>query len=201
MITIGIIVLTAIISLAAFNNASIFHKLCMNPYVMHNSKNEKYRFFTVAFVHADFGHLLFNMLTLFFFGYNLENGILGSTLYLLLYASSIVASGVVDFQNHKNNSNYISCGASGAVSAVMFANVLYNPWGVVYIKFVIPIYFILFAVGYLIYSLYMSKKANDNIAHNVHLWGALYGLAFMLIVKPGSLTVFLNEVIYPPFLK
>ena len=200
MITIGIIIITSLISLLAFSNTEVFEKLCLHPHLMHRDKTQYYRMFTVAFVHANFGHLLFNMLTLFFFGSALEGKVFSELQFLLLYLSAIVLSVVDEYARQKDNPEYKACGASGAVVAVMFALVMFAPWGVVYIKFIIPVYFILFAVGYLIYSYYMNGRGNDYIAHGIHLWGALYGIAFTLLVKPESLSLFLDAIKHPPFL-
>ncbi len=200
MITIGIIIVTCITSLLCFNNEEAFNKLCLHPYVMYRRKGELFRFVTVGFVHADLGHLLFNMLTLWFFGKTMEGSVFSEVQYLFFYISALALSSVNDYVDQKNNPNYRSCGASGAVSAVLFSLVLYEPWGVVYLKFIIPIYFVLFAVFYIGYSYYMSKKGNDNIGHGAHLWGALYGIAYTLILKPESLSIFLDSIKRPPFL-
>ncbi|MCB0698425.1 MAG: rhomboid family intramembrane serine protease [Chitinophagaceae bacterium] len=200
MITIGIIVLTSIISMYAFNNQETFEKLCLNPYVMDKKKGEYFRFVSVGFVHANFGHLLFNMITLFFFGRILEQSVFSETQYLLFYFSALVLSSVHEYSKQKNNPEYRACGASGAVSAVLFSLVLYEPWGTIYLHLIIPIYFILFAIFYLIYSWYMSNRSGDNIAHGVHLWGALYGIAYTLLLKPESLSIFLDQLLRPPFL-
>ena len=201
MITIGIIAITAIVSLLAFNNQQLFEKLCLHPYKMHQERSGYFRFISVGFVHADFGHLLFNMLTLWFFGTQLEQSVFSETQFLLFYISALVLSGVHEYQKQKDNTEYRACGASGAVSAVLFSLVLFEPWGVVYLKFIIPIYFILFAIGYLAYSWYMSGKDGQRIAHGVHLWGALYGVAFTLLIHPESLSIFMDLVQHPPFLK
>jgi membrane associated rhomboid family serine protease len=200
MITIGIIVITTIVSLIALNRQEVFEKLCLNPYHINQNKGEYFRFVSIGFVHADLGHLLFNMLTLYFFGSQIEQFVFSKTTYLLFYISAIVLSCAGEYARQKENPNYRACGASGGVSAVLFALVLFEPWGVVYIKFIIPVYFVLFAVGYLAYSYYMSKKTQERIAHNVHLWGALYGIAFTLLLKPESLRTFLELVKRPPFL-
>ena len=164
------------------------------------NKDEYFRFVSVGFVHGDIGHLLFNMLTLYFFGRELEAHIFSETQFILFYISAIMLSCADEYVKQKNNPGYRACGASGGVSAVIFAMVLYEPWGVVYLKFIIPIYFILFAAGYLGYSYYMSKKNVDNIGHGIHLWGALYGIAFTLLCKPESLSIFMDTIRKPPFL-
>jgi membrane associated rhomboid family serine protease len=200
VLTIGIIVVTCIVSFAAFRSQAVFDKLCLHPYMMERNKGEQFRFISVGFIHADVGHLLFNMLTLYFFGSQLEKYIFTESQFVLFYLSAIALSCAADYANHKEDADYRACGASGGVSAMLFALVLFQPWGVVYIKFIIPIYFILFAVGYLVYSYYMAKKNAGRIAHNIHLWGALYGLAFTLICKPESLSIFLALIKKPPFL-
>ncbi len=200
MVTFGIIIITVITSLAAFGKPEVFGKLCFYPYAMHRNRKEWFRFISVGFVHADLMHLAFNMLTLYFFGSVLEGNIFSEAEYLIFYLSALVLSGVNDYAKRKDMINYTACGASGAVSAVMFSLVLFNPWGVVYLKFIVPIYFILFAVGYVAYSWYMEKRGGDNIGHGTHLWGALYGIAYTLILKPEALRIFLNQLQYPPFL-
>lgn len=200
MITISIIILTCVISFSAFNNHQIADKLCFYPYGMKRSSNEYFRFISVAFVHKDITHLAFNMLTLFFFGRNLEGTVFTETQFILLYLSSIVVAGVPDYMQQKDNPNYSAVGASGAISAILFSSILFNPWGVLYLNFFIPLYAILFGVGYLAYSYYMSKKGGDNIGHLAHYSGALYGVAFTLIVEPRSLSYFLTTVGHPPFL-
>jgi membrane associated rhomboid family serine protease len=167
---------------------------------MVGNNNQMFRFLSHAFVHGDIGHLAFNMITLYFFGSGIEGNILSGPEFLLFYIAAIIFASLPAYQKNKNNSSYTAVGASGAVSAVMFVTVLYQPWAVVYIKFIIPIYFILFAVGYLIYSTYQSKHGKDNVAHDVHLWGALFGIAYMLLLHPDCLRIFLNQVMKPPFL-
>lgn len=200
MITIGIITLNVILSLFCFSNKGAFDKLSFVPQQMAKDSTQSYRFLSHAFIHADVGHLLFNMLTLYFFGSELENGVLSPLEYILFYLASIVFSSLPSYQKNRDNPDYTAVGASGAVSAVMFSLVLFSPWSVIYLKFVIPIYFVLFACGYLAYSYYQSKNSQDNIAHDVHLWGALFGIAYMLIVHPASLRIFLDQITNPPFL-
>lgn len=200
MITLALIAFTAIVSFAAFNNEALFQKLCLYPYAMEGRKNEWYRFISVGFVHADPGHLIFNMITLWFFGRSLEGTVFSEVQFLLFYLSALIVSALPDYQQQRNNPHYRACGASGAVSAVLFSLVLFEPWGVIYLKFIIPIYFILFAAGYLAFSWYKSKRQDDNIAHGVHFWGALYGIAYTLVLHPSSLRYFLEAVRHPPFL-
>lgn len=197
-ITLIIIALTCLISIVAFQNESVVNKLSFSPYIIHRDKGQWFRFISIGFVHGDLGHLFFNMLTLFFFGRSIEI-LFSPAEYLLFYLSALVMSAAPVFQKQKNNPDYVAVGASGAVSAVVFALVLYAPWEKVYLKFLIPIPFILYAVGYLFYSGYMSKRQSDNIAHDAHLWGALYGLAFTLITHPEVLGRFISEIQHPRF--
>jgi membrane associated rhomboid family serine protease len=201
MLTISIVTLTCLISIPAFTRTDLFEKLCLYPYLMHRDKKQWFRMVSVGFVHADFMHLLFNMLTLYFFGSVLEQKIFGEVQFLLFYFSALVLSCADEYVKQKDNPAYRACGASGAVAAIMFSLVLFQPWGVVYLKFIIPVYFILFAIGYLIYSWYMDRRGGQLIGHGIHLWGALYGIAFTLLTKPISLSVFVYEVMHPPFLK
>lgn len=201
MITIGIIVITVIISLVGFNNQDLFEKFCLYPYEIHRDRKAYFRLVSCGFIHADAGHLIFNMLTLWFFGSVLEQSVFSELQFILFYFSALVCSALPEQQKQKDNPAYRACGASGAISAVLFSLVLFRPWGVVYIKFILPVYFILFALFYLGYSWYKSRRQDDNIGHGVHFWGALYGIAFTLLVKPESLNLFLASVGHPPFLK
>lgn len=200
MITFGIIGLSVILSLFCFSNKEGFDKLSFVPEKMAKDNSQMYRFVSHAFIHADAGHLLFNMLTLYFFGRELEDGILSPMEYIIFYLLAIVFSSLPSYQENKNNSGYSAVGASGAVSAIMFALVLFSPWSVIYIKFIIPVYFILFACGYLAYSYYQSKQKIDRVAHDVHFWGALFGISYILISHPSSLRIFLNQITNAPFL-
>jgi len=184
-----------------FKNHDIFEKFCFTPYQMHQKKGDYFRFISSGFIHGDFAHLLFNMLTLYFFGKVLEEHIFSQTQYVLFYFSALFFSGLNTYIKQKNNPDYRACGASGAVSAIIFSMVLFQPWSIVYLKFFIPIYFILFAIAYLVYSYYMSNKDASKIAHDVHLWGALYGIAFTLILRPESLSIFKEQIQHVPFLK
>jgi membrane associated rhomboid family serine protease len=200
VITIAIIILTALISIAGFSNADTLNKLSFVPFSIQRNK-EWYRFVSHAFVHNDAGHLIFNMITLFFFGREVELRVMSPLEFILFYVSAIIVAVLPTYNKHKNNSSYAAVGASGAVAAIMFVNVLYNPWQTIYIKFIIPVYYILFAVGYLIYCSYQSKNSKDHIAHDVHLWGSLYGLAFTLILHPEALHSFLEKIQHPPFMR
>ena len=203
--TIIIVIITSIISFLAFNNQDIFNKLIFYPFIMSNRSEEYYRFITSGFIHANLSHLLFNMITLYFFGVEVEaicREVGMPSMYLLLYLSAIVISSIPAFTKHQTHSYYRSLGASGGVSAILFATVYFEPWNKIYIYFIpIGIPSILFAVLYLFYSAYMSKKGNDHIGHDAHLWGSVYGFvfAFFLDLKLTHGQAFINQLLHPVF--
>ncbi len=186
-ITIIIVIITAIVSFTAFSNEKITNDLIFYPPAV-SRQGQWYRFFTCGLIHADIGHLAFNMLSLYFFGRFVEIqfqeifGDVGKWIYLLLYVSALVASLLPTYAKNKDNSYYRSLGASGAVSAVIFAGLLISPETEVYIFFIpIPIPGFIFAPLYLLISAYFDKKGVGNINHSAHIWGAIYGLAFTIV--------------------
>lgn len=189
-----IIALTAIISLIGFSNQELYNRLILYPNKMKGSVTEYYRFLTVGLLHADMGHLFFNMFTLYFFGRMVEMYI-GGPLFILLYLSALVASSLSTYIKHRDNPSYRSLGASGAVTAVLFASIYIAPWAKIYIFFIpIGIPSIVFAVLYLFYTYYMGKRGQSGINHDAHLWGSLYGLAFMLLADPSHGASFIKEL-------
>ena len=199
-----IIGITAIISFMAWSNGEIMFKSFFIPTNIKERK-EYWRFFSHGFIHADQQHLIFNMLTLFFFGPYVESlfGLyFGNTFYFVLfYMAALIASSIPTYFKHKDNYRYRALGASGAVSAVLFLFVAFNPWHLLYIFFAIPVPGILFAAGYLWYSAKMSKQNSDNIGHDAHLWGAVFGFIFPFIVKPALFQFFLENLINIPYFK
>ncbi len=182
-ITYSLIAINLIITFLGFNNPDIINKTILWPYGM-KRKNEWYRFITSGFIHADIMHLAFNMFTLYFFGRAVEAYFttynLGGTIsYLALYFLGMIVASLPSYLKNKDDYNYRSLGASGAVSAVVFACILFNPWGTIII-YIIPMPFIVYAVLYVAYCVYMSKRGGDYINHDAHLWGSLFGLLFTL---------------------
>ena len=182
-----IIIITVLVSMWGFSSQKVINDLIFYPPAV-SRQNQFYRFFTCGFIHADYGHLIFNMITLFAFGNNIEKafvelfGSLGRWLYLLMYISALAVSLLPTYNKNKDNQYYRSLGASGAVSAVLFAGLLLQPTSSVYMFFIpIPIPGFIFAPAYLLLSAYMDKKGGDNINHSAHIWGALYGLGFVII--------------------
>jgi membrane associated rhomboid family serine protease len=200
MITLAIIAITCIVSFMAFNNVRLMNDLILWPPAITRHR-EYHRLVTYGVVHADFNHLLFNMITLFFFGRSIESFYalhLGALGFALFYIGGLVISILPTYLKNRANPNYRSLGASGAVSAVLFAYILLAPWSRI-IVFVVPMPAIVYAVLYLAYSIYMDRRAQDNVNHSAHLWGAAYGVAFTLLVKPDLISTFLHQLSQPRF--
>ncbi len=177
----------------------------MYPFIM-KRPSEYYRMLTSGFVHGDWNHLLFNMFTLFFFGQNAESIFAeiaptgGAILYIILYLSGIVVSSLPAFVKHINHSYYRSLGASGGVSAVLFFVIYYFPWASIRIMFIpIGIPAILYGILYSLYSAYMAKRGADNIGHDAHLWGGVYGFVFAFLVDPSHGSLLLEQLLHPRF--
>lgn len=155
------------------------------------ANNEWYRFLTSCLIHADFMHLLFNMLSFFFFAPILE-GILGHVTFAGLYLFSQVVSHIPTYLQYQNR-EYASLGASGAVSGVVFGVITYFPWVKVYV-FIFPMPAIVYAFLFIGFSHYASRYAQDNVNHSAHLWGALSGFVFTCIADPEAFPHFLNQI-------
>jgi membrane associated rhomboid family serine protease len=199
MITWFIIGVTVLVSYIAFQNAGLMAKLQFNAAQIVQRK-DYYRLVTHAFIHANWGHLIVNMLVLYFFGPAIENylgyyfGNRATAYFLMLYFGGILASNIWSLIKHKNNYYYNAVGASGAVSAVLFAFIFFDPLEKLYLFAILPIPGILFAAGYLIYSYQMSKRKNDNVAHDAHFLGALFGFIFPILLKPNLLDQFIDKL-------
>lgn len=194
-----LIVATVIISMQAFGNYQRLSRLMFNPYVI-KARGEWYRVISHAFVHSSWGHLLVNMLVLYFFGQNMEYiftqyyGGAGKVYFLLLYFGGIIFATLPAFKRHVQNPGYNAVGASGAVSAVLFAHILVLPTETLYLYFAIPLPSFLFGIGYLWYEAWMDKRSNDNVAHDAHFWGALFGVSFMVAVDYNFLINFFVQI-------
>jgi membrane associated rhomboid family serine protease len=197
--TILIILITSIFSIMAFNKPELMYKYQNNPYQVYHRK-QWYRLISYAFIHAGWMHLIINMFVLLSFGPVIENyfghyfGSYRISYFLILYFGSIVFSTLISLFKHKDNYNYNAVGASGAVSAVVFSSILFDPMSKLLIFGVVPISAIIFGILYLIYSIYMSKKSNDNIGHDAHFLGAIFGFIFPVLLKPELFQIFLFKI-------
>jgi membrane associated rhomboid family serine protease len=198
--TLIIIAVTCIVSIMAFNNAELVRQLILWPPAISRDK-QYYRLLSYGLVHADPMHLFFNMFTLYFFGRAMEalyNAYLGPFGFVLFYAGALIASILPTYWRNRGNSRYRSLGASGAVSAALFAFILLQPWATI-VVFVIPMPAILYAVLYVVYEFYLQRQGVDNVNHNAHLWGAAYGVLFTILMEPRVLAVFLAQLAHPGF--
>lgn len=193
-----IIVVTVVVSFYAFSNGELVRKLIFWPPAITRDK-QYYRLISYGLIHADFQHLLFNMLTLFFFARVMEplyDRYLGPFGFAIFYFGGLVASILPTYFKQRDNSRYHSLGASGAVSAVLFAFILIQPWAMI-IVFVFPLPAILYAALYVAYTYYMERQGVDNINHSAHLWGAAYGVLFTIIMEPRVIALFLHGLTHP----
>ncbi len=201
-ITLTIIIITCIITLTGFRNGRVLDDLIFWPPAI-SKKHQYYRFITCGLIHADYMHLIFNMVTLYFFGTIMEahyQGELGlqKWYYLALYVGALIVSNIPTYIKHRNDYNYRSLGASGAVSAVLFAFILLSPWQQI-IVIVFPVPAIIYGGLFLFYSAYMSRKGGDHVNHDAHFYGALFGILFTIAVRPEVMEIFLNELRHPHF--
>lgn len=197
--TLAIIAFTVVISLLGLQDQRVFQQLVFEPYTIH-ARKDWFRFVTHAFLHAHIPHLAINMFVLYSFGrvlersFSTELGMNGSLPFVLLYLGGVVFAALPSYKRHLYDPGYRAVGASGAVSAVLFATILLFPMEELYIFGVFPIKGILFGPLYLAYEYYLDKKGNDNVAHDAHFYGALFGLGFMTILKPSLWIQLLQQI-------
>lgn len=200
VILIGVIV---VISATAFSQPQIFNKYKFSAYhIVH--RKEYIRLLSHGFLHGSWTHLLVNMFVLYSFG----NAVIyyfdsvfqgrGQMMFLILFFASLIFSSLYSLFKEKDNIYYSAVGASGAVSAVVFASIFFAPYNLLYLFAIIPIPGIVFGIGYLIYTKVMAQKNIDNIGHDAHFWGAVFGFVFPIIYKPSLFMHFIHELI--PFI-
>ncbi|MEJ0106045.1 MAG: rhomboid family intramembrane serine protease [Bacteroidota bacterium] len=204
-ITVIIVIITCLVSIGGFSNPRIINDLIFYPPAI-SQQNQWYRFFSCGLIHADWGHLFFNMFSLYLFGRFVETKFIeifddkGKLFYILLYVGALAVSLLPTYSKHKNDSSYRSLGASGAVSAVVFAGLMIAPYvevGFFFIPPIIPGF--IFAPLYLIASVMLERKGGGNINHSAHIWGALFGVAFIIVIGKfvgnyNAITEFINGV-------
>ncbi|MCF8459165.1 MAG: rhomboid family intramembrane serine protease [Flavobacteriales bacterium] len=200
--TLIIVIITALVSFAAFQNRELMAKLMFNAYLVKHS-NQWYRVITHAFIHGGWMHLGVNMWVLWLFGgiveesFEVYRGSLGVVIYTALYLGGILFSTLPSYARHQDNFSYNSLGASGATAAVLFSAIYFNPTMNLFIMFIpIPIPAIIFGIVYLAFEWYQDKKSNDNIAHDSHFWGAAFGFTFSILMAPDRMPRFIEEITY-----
>lgn len=199
-ITLMLIAVTAITSILAFSQPQLIEHLLFYPYRMWRTK-EWHRLVSCSFIHADWGHLLFNMFALYSFGSYVEESFnylfegYGRTLYVVMYFGAVALADSYNLFTQKNNPSYRSLGASGGVSAIIFSFILLNPFGKIYIFF-IPIGIPAFVFGplYLLYSVYMAKQGTDNVGHIAHFTGSIVGFVLPILFYPNLLPRFVQLI-------
>jgi membrane associated rhomboid family serine protease len=198
-ITYALIGITVIVSMLAFNRPRMFAGLMMNPHKV-KTQRQYFRFITSGFVHQDHMHLILNMVSLYFFGQVIEIvfGIVfegwGGVYYIALYLLAIIASDLPSYFKHKDNPRYNSLGASGGVAAVIFSFIVFQPTEKICLFIALCMPGFILGTAYIIYSYYQGKKANDNINHDAHLYGAAFGFIFCVIMYPPSITNFFKQI-------
>lgn len=190
-LTMIIIIITAGLSLAGFSSRKVIDDLIFYPPAV-SERNQWYRFITCGFIHADLGHLAFNMISLYMLGTPVEKifmkaqlfGENGKLLYLALYFSALVVSLLPTYTKNKNNSYYRSLGASGAVAAVVFTYIMLAPMTDLYLFFIpIPVPAFIFGFLYLGISAYLDRRGGGRINHSAHFWGSVYGAVFIIVTS------------------
>jgi membrane associated rhomboid family serine protease len=201
--TVAIVILTVLVSIAALRNRAIFDKLLLSPYRMAHHK-EWYRIVTHGFIHADYLHLAVNMVVLYSFGGAVEMTLdalraeeitSAPTLHFLaLYLGGMAIATLSTIAKHKDAYSYSAVGASGAVSAVLFAFIFFQPWDMIYLMGVIPVPGVVFGPLYLWYSSYMGRRAADKVNHDAHFYGAIFGFLYPIAIDPQLLWHFVQQL-------
>lgn len=181
-----IIAANVLFSYKGFNDLAFFRK-----YEFHIGSiraGEQIRMITSAFLHADWNHLFFNMLTLYFFAPVVIDHFSAMT-FILIYATSLIGGSLLTLLMHKDDYSYRAIGASGAVTGILYSAILIYPDMSLYLFFIpIPIPAYIFGIGYLLYSIYGMRAKNDNIGHTAHFGGAIGGYLLTIAQEPSMLT-------------
>ncbi len=189
--TLTILVVIVAASIAGLLSPAILGSAALRPFLIARGSGY-WRLLSSGFVHADIAHLVFNLITFYSFGFGLERAI-GTTRFLALYFSGLLISGIGTCIKHRDEPNYVSLGASGAILAVLFASIVYFPHSrLLILPIPIPIPAPLFALLYLGFSYYSSRNSKDRINHDAHIAGALTGVAFVVLTDPRAFTALLH---------
>ncbi len=203
-LTLLLVIITGLISYRAFEDPVLLNKLKHFPYVEARQK-EYHRFITSGFVHGGWLHLLINLFVLHEFGKQVEiafiayfGDMMGRINYLLLYLLTIVFADIPTFIKHKDNPHFSSVGASGGVSGIVFVYILFAPWQMLYLYAILPIPGIVAGIAYLAYSSWASKKGGGRIDHDAHLYGAIFGFLFAIVLQPSFFNHFVTMLLAGP---
>ena len=200
MITYFIIGITVVAYLLSAENNQLKSRFIFNAYAIAHHK-EWWRFFTHGLLHANCEHLLFNILSLFFFWPWVEatfkavfGPLQGGLNYTMLYIGALLFSSIFTFFKERDNKYYNALGASGAVSAILFTAILLYPTGIISLYGIIPMVSWLYGILFLVYSSYKARKGNDNVGHDAHFWGAVYGFTLPILMHVSFLLHFIDEL-------
>lgn len=197
--TLFIVIITVLVSLAAWQSQALMARLIFYPPAI--ARGQVDRFVTHGFIHADTMHLLFNMITLFSFGQAVQrifNAHLGGLGFILFYLVALVVASVPSYLQHKDDRRYSSLGASGAVMAVVFSYILFDPWTRIYF-FIIPMPAIVFALLYVGYSIWAHDRGGSSVNHSAHLVGGMFGVVATILIEPHVVGQFAYQMTNPRF--
>lgn len=198
-ITYGLMIVIGLVTYVAWQKPELHRKLMLNPYDTVRGK-QYYRLLTSGFVHNNSMHLFLNLFTLYFFGRAIEQiftsefGPSGAFLYILLFVTAVIVANIPTTLKYKDSPHYNSLGASGAVSALVLAFILFDPLQELCLYAIICLPGYQLGLLFIAYSVFMSKRNVDNINHDAHLFGALYGVIFTLVLRPEIFSTFIEAL-------
>ena len=197
--TYGLMIVIGLVTYVAWKQPELHAKLMLNPYQTVQQK-QYWRLLTSGFVHNNPMHLFLNLFTLFFFGaaieriFNVYFPQAGALLFILLFVTAVIVANVPTLIKHRNNPHYNSLGASGGVSALVLAFVLFDPLRDLCLYAIICLPGYILGAIFIVYSIIMGKRGRDNINHDAHLWGAIYGVIFVLLLRPSTIETFIDSI-------
>lgn len=205
-LTVILIAITCLSSYYAWKNPGFMNKSLFSPYRINRNK-EHHRWILSGFIHKDGTHLLFNMFTFYFFGNVVEQFLLyyfgtavGAGVYILFYLTAIVVADIPTYVKRKNDPSYHALGASGGTSAAVFASIMLMPLADICLFGILCLPGFILGLLFLFYSIYQGKQQEGTINHDAHLYGALFGVVFILLLSPSSGYYFVEQIMnYRPF--